>query len=519
MTIAQRLYLMIFAAIAGLVGVAGVGLVAIEKVYTAANYANINTVPSVLTLTEAFAMLSDMRVQTWQHLAVSDSAEKQKIAQKINAGHATVVATLEKYEKEDLSDGEEKDKALLAADRSALNVYDALWTKSLAFSSTGKTEEARDLLIANISVSNKLVDAFDEHIRYNAGLGKKSAEEAAATLKRSDLWTGGIALLAIVGVTGMGLLLVRRILSALSEAVKIAQIIAAGDLTERIESKSKDETGLLMEALRGMNDNLANIVARVRIGTVSIATGTSQIASGNLDLSSRTEQQASALEETASSMEEMTSTVRQNAENARQANRLALSASEAAVKGGAVVSQVVNTMESISASSKKIVDIIGVIDGIAFQTNILALNAAVEAARAGEQGRGFAVVASEVRNLAHRSAAAAKEIKTLIGDSVEKVDLGTKLVDQAGSSMQAIVESIKSVTDIVGEITAASLEQSSGIDQINQAIAQMDQVTQQNAALVEESAAAAASLQVQARDLAQVAIVFKINLGSEVIYI
>jgi methyl-accepting chemotaxis protein len=249
----------------------------------------------------------------------------------------------------------------------------------------------------------------------------------------------------------------------------------------------------------------------VRTGTDTIAAASSQIASGNLELSSRTEQQAGSLEETASSMEEMTSTVKQNADNARQANQLAISASEVAVKGGAVVSQVVDTMDSINASSKKIVDIIGVIDGIAFQTNILALNAAVEAARAGEQGRGFAVVASEVRNLAQRSAAAAKEIKILIGDSVEKVDIGAKLVDQAGSTMQAVVESIKSVTDIMGEITAASQEQTSGIDQINQAITQMDQVTQQNAALVEEAAAAAGALQDQAGSLAQVVSVFTMN--------
>jgi methyl-accepting chemotaxis protein len=260
-----------------------------------------------------------------------------------------------------------------------------------------------------------------------------------------------------------------------------------------------------------MNDSLGRIVGEVRSGTDTIATASSQIAAGNLDLSSRTEQQASSLEETASSMEALTSTVKQNADNARQANQLAGSASEIALKGGVVVAQVVATMDSINASSKKIVDIIGVIDGIAFQTNILALNAAVEAARAGEQGRGFAVVASEVRNLAQRSAAAAKEIKGLIGDSVEKVDAGAKLVDQAGTTMGEIVESVKRVTDIMGEITAASQEQTSGIEQINQAISQMDQVTQQNASLVEEAAAAAESLQDQAGNLARVVSVFKLD--------
>jgi methyl-accepting chemotaxis protein len=244
-----------------------------------------------------------------------------------------------------------------------------------------------------------------------------------------------------------------------------------------------------------------------------------KVASGNADLSQRTEEQASSLEETASSMEELTSTVKQNAENAKQANQLAASASEVAVKGGAVVSEVVGTMSSINESSKKIVDIISVIDGIAFQTNILALNAAVEAARAGEQGRGFAVVASEVRNLAQRSAAAAKEIKGLIGDSVDKVGAGTKLVDEAGKTMQEIVSSVKRVTDIMSEITAASQEQSSGIEQVNQAITQMDEVTQQNAALVEEAAAAAEAMQEQAQNLAHAVSVFRLDdaaAGSDV---
>ena len=315
----------------------------------------------------------------------------------------------------------------------------------------------------------------------------------------------GVLLATIIGVW-----LIRAISGPLNEAVRLAKSVAAGDLTQTIEVHSKDETGQLMQAMKDMNDSLIHIVGQVRSGTETIAVASRQIASGNADLSSRTESQASSLEETASSMEELTSTVKQNAEHARHANQLVVSTSEFAVKGGQVVGQVVHTMASIKASSRKISDIIGVIDGIAFQTNILALNAAVEAARAGEQGRGFAVVAAEVRNLAQRSASAAKEIKTLIGDSVEKVDMGSKLVDEAGETMDDIVTSVELVTEIMSGIATASQEQSSGIEQVNQAVGQMDEATQQNAALVEQAAAAAESLQDQADKLAQAVSIFKL---------
>ncbi len=287
--------------------------------------------------------------------------------------------------------------------------------------------------------------------------------------------------------------------------------VAAGDLTSRIDVTAQDEPGMLLQALKDMNTSLVDIVSKVRSGSDTIATASAEIASGNMDLSSRTEHQASSLEETASSMEELTSTVKQNAENAKQANGLARSASEVAIEGGQVVSRVIDTMGSINESSRKIVDIIGVIDGIAFQTNILALNAAVEAARAGEQGRGFAVVAAEVRNLAQRSAGAAKEIKELIGDSVEKVEAGSKLVNQAGSTMDEVVTSVKRVSDIINEIASASQEQTTGIEQVNIAVTEMDNVTQQNAALVEEAAAAAGSLQEQAATLTQIVSLFKLD--------
>ncbi|OOV05684.1 methyl-accepting chemotaxis protein [Rhodoferax fermentans] len=297
----------------------------------------------------------------------------------------------------------------------------------------------------------------------------------------------------------------------LEYCVQVARGIAQGDLTQKIEVETSNEMGQLEQALKDMNDSLVKIVQQVRLGTDTIYSASSDIASGNLDLSNRTEQQASSLEKTTTSMGDLTTAVNQNAENARRANELAQSASEVAVKGGSVVAGVINTMASINSSSKRIVDIISVIDGIAFQTNILALNAAVEAARAGEQGRGFAVVAAEVRSLAKRSADAAHEIKALIGDSVNKVDAGSTLVQQAGSTMNEIVESIRHVTNIMGEIAGASASQSEGLEMVSSSIAQMNQVTQQNAALVEQAAAAAQSLQDQAENLEQVVGAFKLS--------
>jgi methyl-accepting chemotaxis protein len=330
-----------------------------------------------------------------------------------------------------------------------------------------------------------------------------------------SIWNIVVLVVGTLLSAAFGLWISRSLLKQLGGepnfTAKIAGRIAEGDLTAVIETKPNDQTSLLF-AMKRMNESLADIVTDVRGSTDSITAAAQEIAAGNSDLSQRTEEQASSLEETASSMEELTSTVRQNAENAKQANQLAASASDVAVKGGLAVGEVVQTMAAISTSSKKIVDIISVIEGIAFQTNILALNAAVEAARAGEQGRGFAVVASEVRNLAQRSAAAAKEIKTLIGDSVEKVDAGSRQVNQAGATMNEIVSAVKRVTDIMAEIAAASNEQTAGIEQVNKAITQMDEVTQQNAALVEEAAASAESMQEQANNLYAAMSIFKLAM-------
>ncbi len=343
---------------------------------------------------------------------------------------------------------------------------------------------------------------------------KLAGNSFVAAKAKSQKWLGiGVALggVSLVGVLLVAFFTSRAIIRPISRMELAFSQITNGDLSTSVETTHHDELGRMMVSLEAMRVSLASVVTNVRNGSESVATASAEIAQGNNDLSARTEQQASALEETAASMEELGSTVKQNADNARQANQLARNASTVAVQGGEVVGQVVETMKGINDSSRKIADIISVIDGIAFQTNILALNAAVEAARAGEQGRGFAVVASEVRSLAGRSADAAKEIKTLINASVERVAQGTALVDQAGTTMAEVVVSIKRVTDIMGEITAASSEQASGVAQVGEAVTQMDQATQQNAALVEQMAAAASSLKSQAHDLVQVVAAFKLS--------
>ena len=442
---------------------------------------------------------------------LTDESEARTQHKKIDVAREKYDAALAKLEQLPLDDA---GRAFVAKLKEDQKIARPLNDQFIALSKTSKDEAVALLLKQAIPASAKWQDALEEYMALQKSKNKIDEAAAGAT------YHNNMNLMLVL--TGLALLfggfiawyITRSITRPLAQAVKVAQTVASGDLTSDIPVNSTDETGQLLKALKEMNDSLVNIVGKVRSGTETISTASGQIATGNLDLSARTEEQAGSLEETASSMEELTSTVKQNADNARLANQLAISASEVAVQGGAVVSRVVETMGSINASSKKIVDIIGVIDGIAFQTNILALNAAVEAARAGEQGRGFAVVAAEVRNLAQRSAAAAKEIKILIGDSVGQVDAGSKLVDQAGSTMNAVVDSIRSVTDVMGEITAASQEQTSGIEQINQAITQMDEVTQQNAALVEEAAAASASLQDQASILAQIVSVFTLGANA-----
>ena len=411
-------------------------------------------------------------------------------------------------------------KALVAKTNIAFKAYESATKDVVALLRAESLNDKRGTTTQLSTIVRPLANTVDDLMTDmvvvkmgNASNLNKETQEIYASIRvlLISLTLGGVLTGIVIGIViSRGLM--RQLGGEPQDVAKIAATVASGDLSMKIDL-SKSVEGSVVQAMHAMQESLRTTVSTVRQGTDTIATASGQIAAGNQDLSSRTEQQASSLEETAASMEELTSTVKQNADNARQANQLAVSASSVAVKGGAVVAQVVNTMGAINTSSKKIVDIIGVIDGIAFQTNILALNAAVEAARAGEQGRGFAVVAAEVRSLAQRSAAAAKEIKTLINDSVEKVEEGSRQVAQAGQTMDEIVGSVRRVTDIMAEIEAASREQTQGIEQINQAITQMDQVTQQNAALVEEAAAAAQSLQEQATGLSQVVSVFQ--LGSE----
>jgi len=450
-------------------------------------------------------------IVTSEGRADADAASMKAANDALRATVKAVNENVESLEKM-LSTGEEK--ALLAEVKARRAAYGKSRNQVLEFKNAGQSDRAVALMFTETNALQTVyIDAWKKFIDHEKSLlnaGVQAAEGTFARATRALYAVLGLTMIAGLGVAfALSRWLVRALGGEPTYAAMVASRIAEGDLATDVQVSPADRTSLLF-AMKVMRDKLERIVAQVRAGTDSIATATTQIATGNLDLSSRTEQQASSLQQTASSMEELTATVRRNAESAQQANRLASTASQVAVHGGNIVDEVVAKMDAINASSNKIVDIIAVIDGIAFQTNILALNAAVEAARAGEQGRGFAVVASEVRNLAQRSAAAAKEVKELIGQSVDEVTSGAQLVVEAGNTMREVVASVKRVADIIGEVTAASDHQSTGIEEVNQAVAQMDRTTQQNAALVEESAAAAGSLKAQAESLAGIVATFKL---------
>ncbi|RTQ33436.1 HAMP domain-containing protein [Variovorax gossypii] len=495
-----------------LIGIAGLGLRAMSDIQTRLNSIVTDNNTKVALVNKMVDAIRDIAILDGNLILLSDDAAMKEESKKIAAARERFTESRTALAKIVITP---EGKALLGRIDEKVSVLVPLNTQLSELALQNRNEEATAIFISKFQPAVRAalteLDAMGGHEERRS---LKANEEAGAGYMWSRNLMLALGSLAVLLGVAIAWGITRSITRPIGAAVQVAEKVAGGDISARIEVRSKDETGRLMLALKEMNESLVKIVGEVRTGTDTIATASAQIASGNQDLSSRTEEQASSLEQTAASMEELTSTVKQNADNARQANQLAVSASEVAVKGGSVVSQVVDTMGAINTSSKKIVDIIGVIDGIAFQTNILALNAAVEAARAGEQGRGFAVVASEVRSLAQRSAAAAKEIKTLIGDSVEKVEEGSKQVEEAGRTMEEIVGSVKRVTDIMGEITAASQEQTSGIEQINQAITQMDQVTQQNAALVEEASAAAQSMQEQASTLVRAVSIFKLDANA-----
>ena len=435
-----------------------------------------------------------------------DDIQKQR--QEIDASRVVIKDSLQWLE-ERIANPEAK--TLLAQMLAAREAFVQSQEKFFGALGSGLREDARRVLLGETREKQlAYMEQIEKLIAFQDQLTSAGGRRVDATVGTVMQVTAGVLAAGVLVALLLAVSIIRSVTRPIAQAVEIAHHIASGDLTQKIVVTGRDETGRLMAAMQTMQDALGAVVSSVRQGAEGVATASAQIAQGNQDLSSRTEQQASALEETSASMEEMGSTAQQNADNARAASQLALSASTVAQQGGEVVGQVVSTMREIQHSSQKINDIIGVIDGIAFQTNILALNAAVEAARAGEQGRGFAVVAGEVRTLAQRSAEAAKEIKQLINASVERVEQGTTLVDQAGSTMQEVVQSIQRVTDIVGEISSASQEQNAGVSQVSEAVSNMDQATQQNAALVEESASAATSLQQQADQLLKAVSVFRI---------
>jgi len=508
MTISRRLQLFVLIALLTLFCAVGGNFLQINQVRGNVSYIGDHIVPSIRTLATVAVEIGEYRRELTNFGQAKSAQDQATVLARLEPHAQSLSEELVSYQS--LTKGSD-DAMLLERESGLWKEFRASSLEYINLVRSGQDDSPQMPIVrAKLGKTGAaLLTALKDHVAFNDHAQSEAQRTAYETIHLMSLTSSALLIVGAIILIGFGRSLYRRTIEPLRQIMVVSDAVAQGDLSRSIVVQGKDEIAQILTSISSMQGNLVQVVTRVRQGSEKVAVLSGEIIQGNYDLSARTESQASSLEETAASMEELTSTVKQNADNARQANQLAVSASEVALKGGTVVSEVVATMGSINASSRKIVDIIAVIDGIAFQTNILALNAAVEAARAGEQGRGFAVVATEVRNLAQRSAAAAKEIKELIGDSVDKVDVGARLVDQAGVTMEEIVMSIKRVTDIMGDITAASQEQSSGIEQVNQAIIQMDQVTQKNTTLVEEAAAAARSLQDQAGELVQVVSVFQ----------
>jgi len=516
MTITKRLILTLSLALLALIFVGITGLTQLSRAQQRLDMVQTRLIPSIAGLNLAKNYMDASRLAGYRLSVFSNLADKTALDKAYNDAHAKFDEVLAAYEKERIFD--DTDRKMLEADKAGMAAYRQALVPFLAGAHAGDMDAVRATLQAGtpLALSAAAVKkSFDDHIAYNNKLINDVRDESMAAYSFAFRLLVSVVVLGVLITAVLAWQLFVTITGSLASIRNTLEEVSGSlDLTKKIKVERMDEIGHTATAFNKLLEQIAGVIETVRVSTSAVGAASQQIAAGTGDLSQRTSSQAAALEQTAASMEQLTSTVGQNADNARQANQLARSASDVAAQGGSVVEQVVVTMGSINESSRKIVDIISVIDGIAFQTNILALNAAVEAARAGEQGRGFAVVATEVRNLAQRSAAAAKEIKALIDDSVEKVGSGTKLVEQAGSTMQEVVASIKQVTDIVGEISAATQEQNDGISQVHSAVTQMDETTQQNAALVEQTAAAAQTMREQADALECAVAAFKINISA-----
>jgi methyl-accepting chemotaxis protein len=514
--VGTRLALAFAVLLALMLAMAGVGAMLAKSINFYAEYYPENILPSLRVIHQIDNAISDARRLEQQHILTDDDKEKKALLARIAKARADLQQRLKDYE---VLASDDQDRALMNKVRDGFAAYVAIEDKVLKASEDSAADPtqgtaARELTFGpGRAAFTPVRDAVSQWWDYNEKLAGQTTDAAVAAYRRV-LWTfAGASVVALVIGVLAALAITRSITEPVQRAAEAVKAVAGGDLTQRLQGSSRDELGQLLDGLDEMTQNLARMVAGVRQGCEQINVAAAEIAQGNADLSARTESQASSLEQTAASVEEITAQIKANADNARQADQLANHASEVAGAGGVAVGEVVATMDAISASSRKIADIIGVIDGIAFQTNILALNAAVEAARAGEQGRGFAVVAGEVRLLAQRSAEAAKEIKALIGDSVSKVEDGSAQVLSARETIGQMVNEVRKVTDLVGEITVSSREQSEGVGQINAAVSQLDQATQQNAALVEQTAAAAESMRTQTMKLTEAVAVFRVDAG------
>ncbi|HSW03990.1 methyl-accepting chemotaxis protein [Aquabacterium sp.] len=497
MTIAKKMALLVLFALLGILLLAGVAQYQMARVYETANYANVNTVPSILVIDEAFAPMAVLRAQVWQHLAQSEDARMSEIEKSMTDNRRAIDDALKKYEGL-LSD--DKDKALLAADRAALADYDGLRDKALGLSRQNKNAEARDLLMANLAVAGKVWDAFQAHRKYNEDLGRKAAEEAVAVKAAATLIALLVAVGTVLAVGGLGFFITRNLLGQLggepAYAADVVARVAGGDLSLQVAVKPGD-TRSMLAAIAGMREKLAQIMNEVRSAADALSSASEEVSATAQNLSQGASEQAAGVEQTSASVEQMSASIAQNTDNAKVTDGMATKSAKEAGEGGAAVKQTVAAMKSIAGK-------IGIVDDIAYQTNLLALNAAIEAARAGEHGKGFAVVAAEVRKLAERSQVAAQEISELAGSSVD-------MAERAGTLLDAMVPSIQKTSELVQEITAASQEQASGVGQINSAMNNLSQATQQSASASEELAATAEEMSSQAEQLQQLMAFFTLD--------